>query len=445
MKLRGLWIAIGVLAALSGALYWSNHRKPGENAAKASPEETPNILSVSQADVTHLAIHRRDEPQLDLSRNDSGTWQITAPEASAADQDAVSNVLSTLSSLNAERLLENKASEVAPYGLIHPALEVEVTLKDSKTQKLLIGDQTPAGNAYYAMLASDPRLFTLAGYNKSSLDKTPSDLRDKRLLTADFDKVSQIELITQKSGKKEDIVFARNKEAWQLLKPKPFRTDNDQVEELIRSLKAAKFESATPAEDAKSAAAFQSAAPAAMVQVTGASGAQKLEVRKLKNDFYAKSSVLSGAYKVPASLGNELGKSVDDFRNKKLFDFGYEDPDKVEVRDGSKAYFLTRSGSDWWGPDGKKLDDGDVQTLLSNLRELTASKFVDSGFTTPALEITVVSQDRKRTEKVLVSRHGEEYVAKRENEQELYELTGSAVTELQKSAADLKPAAAAKK
>jgi hypothetical protein len=445
MKLRGLWIAIGVLAALSGVLYWSNHRKPSESTAKASRDETPRILSVSQADIARLAIHRRDEPQLDLARSDSGQWQITAPKPLTADQDAVSNVLSALSSLNADRLLEQKASALAPYGLTHPALELRVTLKDQKTQELLIGDQTPAGNAYYAMLVGDPRLFTLASYDKSSLDKTSDDLRDKRLLTADFDKVSQIELITQKSDKKEDLVFARNKDAWQLLKPKPFRTDNSQVEELIRSLKSAKFDTGTAADDAKSAAAFQSAAPAAIVKVTGASGAQQFEVRKQKNDFYAKSSVVSGAYKVPATLGSDLGKSLDDFRNKKLFDFGYEDPDKIEVHDGAKAYFLTRSGSDWWGPDGKKLDDGTVQAFLGEVRNLSASRFLDSGFTTPTLEITALSKDGKRVERVLVARHGEEYVAKRENEPELYELSGSAVTDLQKSAADLKPAAAPKK
>ena len=445
MKLRGLWIAIAFLAALSGVLYWSNHRKPGENAAQAPGNEPPRILSVNQDDVTRLSIHRRNEPQLDLARSDSGAWRITAPEALAADQDAVSGVLSALSSLNADRLLENKTSDLAPYGLVDPALEVEVALKNNKTQKLLIGDQTPAGNACYAMLAGDPHLFTLASYDKSSLEKTPSDLRDKRLLTADFDKVSQIELIAQKSGKKEDIVLARNKDAWQLLKPKPFRTDNDQVEELVRSLKTAKFDASTPADDAKSAAAFRSAAPVATVRVTGASGVQTLEVRKLKNDFYARSSVLSGAFKAPATLGNGLDKSVDDFRNKKLFDFEYEDPDKIEMRDEAKAYFLTRSGSDWWGPDGKKLDDGAVQAFLGDLRELSSSKFLDSGFTAPGLEITVLSKGGKHAENVSVARRGDEYIARRENEPDLYELPASAITELQKSAADLKPAAAAKK
>jgi len=51
------------------------------------------------------------------------------------------------------------------YGLDQPAFEVDITAKD-KTQKLLIGDETPAGSAVYAMLAGDPRIFTMASYHK---------------------------------------------------------------------------------------------------------------------------------------------------------------------------------------------------------------------------------------------------------------------------------------
>jgi len=64
-----------------------------------------------------------------------------------ADQEDISSVLSTLSSLNSERLLEEKALDLTPYGLGNPALELDVTLKDKKTEKLLIGDPTPSGNA----------------------------------------------------------------------------------------------------------------------------------------------------------------------------------------------------------------------------------------------------------------------------------------------------------
>jgi hypothetical protein len=290
------------------------------------------------------------------------------------------------------------------------------------------------------MLAGDPRLFTLASYNKTSMDKTANDLRDKRLLTTDFDKVSQIEL----TSRKQDITFARVKDAWQILKPRPLRADTNQVDDLIRSLREAKMDTSSDTDDTKNAAAFGGASLLALVRISGASGTQELEVRKSKDVYYANSSVLSGIYKVPASIIG-LDKSLDDFLNKKLFDFGYQDPNKIEIHDGSKSYYLVRSGSDWWGADGKKLDDAGVQALISKIRDFSAEKFPASGFTTPLLELTVLSNGNERMEKVLVAKNGETSIAKRENEPALYEISSSAVAELQKAATELKPVPEQKK
>lgn len=446
MKTRDLSIALVILLALTGALYWSNHHKAKEDeSVKASLDASPKILSLNQPDITGLRIARKDQPELDLSRNAAGSWQITAPKPLPADQDSVSSVLSTLSSLSSERLLEEKASDVSAYGLASPAFEVDVTSKDNKTHKLLVGDATPAGNSYYAMLAGDPRLFTLGGYNKTSLDKTTNDLRDKRLLTADFDRVSQIELSNQSPDKKQDVTFARAKDSWQILKPGPYRADNFPVDDLIRALREAKFDTTPDADGAKLAAAFKSAKPLASAKVTGASGTQELELRKDQDGTLAKSSVLAGIYKVPATLATSLDKKLDDFRNKKLFDFGYQDPNKIEIHDGAKSYFLTRSGSDWWGSDGKKLDESTAENLIGRLRDLSADKFPDSGFTTSVMDITITSQDGKRIEKVSIAKANDSYIAKRDNESELYELPASSITDLEKSAADLKTAAPAKK
>jgi hypothetical protein len=437
MKSSGLIIAAVVLAALTGALYWSNRHPPSEDTAKASLDTPPKILSLKQEDISKIAIRKKGGEELDLARGDAGKWQITAPKPLGADQEAVSSLLSTVSSLNADRLVEDKAGDLSQYGLAQPALELDVTTKDAKPQKLLLGDDTPAGSAVFAKLDGDPRIFALATYNKSNIDKTANDLRDKRLLTIDFDKLSQIELAT----KKQNIEFGRNQQEWQIVKPKPLRADNFQVEEIVRKLREAKMDaSSTDADAKKMAAAFASATPVATAKVTDTASTQELQIRKSKDDYYAKSTAVPGIYKVSSDLGKELDKTVDDFRNKKLFDFGYDDPNKVEIHDGAKAYFLTKGGQDWWSADSKKMESSSVQALVDKIRELSASKFVDSGFATPALEVTVTSNDGKRVEKVLISKSGNTYIAKRDNEPALYQLDPSSVADLQKVAAEVKPA-----
>jgi len=442
MKQSGLIIAAVVLAALTGALYWSNRHSASENTAKASIDTPPKILSLKQDDISKIQIKKKGGEELVLAKGDGGKWQITAPKQLSADQEAVSNLLSSVSSLNSDRLVEDKAGDLTQYGLTQPSLEVDITAKDAKAQKLLLGDDTPAGSAVFSKLEGDPRVFTIASYNKTSIDKTTNDLRDKRLLTVDFDKLSQVELVT----KKQDIEFGRNKQEWQIVKPKPSRADNFQVEEIVRKLRDANMEAASSDADAKKAfAAFASGTQVATAKLTDSATTQELQIRKSKDDYYAKSSAVPGIYKVPNDVGQGLDKNVDDFRNKKLFDFGFEEPGKIEVHDGAKAYFLTKGGQDWWSADSKKLDASNVQALIDKIRELSASKFVDSGFTAPVMELTVTSNDGKRVEKVSISKSGDNYIAKRENEPALYQLDSSAVTDLQKLGGDVKPAPAAGK
>jgi hypothetical protein len=441
MKMNSLLFAAIVLAALSGILYWSSHRKPAESAVKVSADTPPQILTLTQADIAKVDIKKKGGAEVELAKDDSGKWQIMGAKPLRADQNEVSSMLSTLSSLSSERLIEEKASNLADYGLAQPAVEVDVTEKNNKTRKLLIGDNTPAGNAAYVALAGDPRVFTLPNYNKTSLDKSATDLRDKRLLVFEQDKLSRVEL----AAKKQDIEFGRNKDQWQIVKPKPLRADDSKVEELIRKLGDAKMDlSASDEDQKKAAAAFGSGTAVATAKVTDASGTEELQVRKSKDDYYAKSSAVEGVYKVSSDFGTALDKSVDDFRNKKLFDFGFSDPEKIELHDGGKAYFLTKGGSDWFSADGKKVDAMGAETLVGKVRDLAASKFADSGFGTAEVELTASSNGGKSVEKVLISKDGDHYVAKREGEPALYQLDPVVVTGLEKAAEDMKPAVDAK-
>lgn len=436
MKSRGLLTASALLAVLSGVLWWSNRKE-----ARASKEPVDNkpakLFTTPEDQIQEINIQRQNGEVIYLKRN-AGKWQITAPKLFPADAQAVSSLLSTLSSVNADHVIEDKAASVEPYGLRQPSVRVGIVESGNKTRELLIGDQTPAGTAAYAELAGDPRVFTVASYIKVSFDKSTDDLRDKRLMNFETDKVARVELTT----KKQSIEFGRNKEQWQIVKPQPLRADQFPVEELLRTLHDAKMELSASGDEKKVGAVFASASPVATAKVTDASGAQELQVRKNKDDYYAKSTAVEGVYKIDVGTGRGLDKSLDDFRNKKLFDFGYSDPEKLELHDGSKSYVLSKQDGDWWS-NGAKMDENGARDLVGKIRDLSASKFVDAGFTSAVLDIEVTSDGGKRQEKLLISKNGERYVAKRENEPALYELDSLTIADLQKAAAELKPAAPA--
>jgi hypothetical protein len=452
MPFRGLLVGVVLLAGLGVGLYFSNKEKAAE-AAKPPSDAPPKILALTEGDITKVALKKKGADETDLEKT-NGKWQLTAPKPYPADQDAVSQLVAAAANVTSDRVVEDKASNLSAYGLNAPSLEVDITGKGGKVSKLEIGDDTPTNSGSYAIVTGDPRVFTVASYVKTGLDKSASDLRDKRLLTFDQDKLSRVELIT----KKVDIEFGRDKDQWQIVKPKPLRADGSQVDEMLRKLKDAKMDLSLSDEDAKKAAgAFASGAPVATVKLTDPSGTQQIEIHKSAaaapkadaasktDDYYAKSSLVPGVFKVTADLGTGVDKSLDDFRNKKLFGFGFNDPNRIEMHANGKAYDFQKGGDDWFS-NGKKLDSTSVQSLLDKLRDLSASKFIDTGsLGAPTVDIRVVSGSGKVSEKLLIAKQGSDYVAQRENEPALYGLDPKTVDDLSQAASDVKPAPPAKK
>jgi len=426
MKPKGLLVALAVLAILGGLIWWSNKKQA--TASKTSADTATKLLSIPDDQFQEIRIKKLTGELQDLHRV-NGKWQLTQPTQLSADPDTVGSMVSTLASLNADKLIEDKAADLQPYGLNIPTLDITIVKKDGKSNELLIGDDTPTGSGAYAKLAGDPRVFTVASFTKTSLDKTPGDLRDKRLLTFDSDKLTRVEL----AAKGAAIEFGKNnRNEWQVLKPRPLRADGSQVDTLITKLKDAKMDLAGAQLDI--AQKFAAAARVATVMVADASGNQTLEVRKDKDkNCYARSSAVEGTYKVASDLADALDKNLDDFRNKKLFDFGFSDPSKVELKTATYA----KSG-DKWLAGSKTMDNTSVQNLIDKLRDLSAAKFPEKGGGEPVFEAKVTFNDGKRVEKVAITKQGSQYFAQRESEPSIYELDSKAVDDLQKAAADVK-------
>jgi hypothetical protein len=430
-------IGAAILLALAGGVYWSERKSVEETGAPAK-DAPPKLVTLKDDDVQQVQIQRKGEPATVIHRGKATAWEMIAPKPLRVDSDSMSSLVSAFTGLTWDRLVEDKPVDLNSFGLRDPSAQVTVVGKDGKKQTLLIGDETPTGGNYFAKLADDTRVFSIFSGTKNSLDKTWTDLRDKRLLTFDENKLTRVEL----GAKGQTVEFGKNAQnEWQMVKPRPLRADNLQVEELVRKLKDARMDTAASDQDSQAAPGkFYAGTRIAAVNVTDASGTQTLEVRKSGEDYFARSTAVEGIHKVGTDLGEALNKGIDDFRNKKLFDFGFTDPSKLEIRDigGGKTYHLVKGGEKWWAS-GKEMDATSVQSLIDKLRDLTSIKFVDAGFTEPLLEATVTSNDGKRVEKVQIAKSGDSYLAKRDNEPSIYEVDGKRVDEIQRAAADVKP------
>jgi len=438
VKPNGLLAAVVVLAAIGGGIYWTNKHKADE--AKKPPSaaaDTPKVLSIPEDQFKEVKIAKNGGEPTVVSKV-SDKWMLVLPKtAIAADQEAVGSMITALSALNADRVVDEKPADLAPFGLNTPKEQIVITKKDGKTQTLDVGDDSPVGSGVFVKLEGDPRIFVLPTYTKSNFDKTAQDLRDKRLLTFNADKLTSLQL----AAKGPAVEFGKNAQNdWAIVKPKPLRADGSQIDDLIRKLKDAKMDTSVSDADAKKAqTAFAGAPKIAAVTVTDNAGPQTLEVRKDKDkNYYAKSTAVEGVYKIASDLGDALDKSIDDFRSKKLFDFGFSEPTKVQLQNAT----YQKTGEKWMSG-STEIDSIGIQGLIDKLRELSAAKFVEQGAGTAVFEAAVTAPDTKnnpRTEKVMITKDKDTYFASRASEPGFYELDSKTVDDLQKAAKDVKPA-----
>src|SRR5436305_3482070 len=105
MKPKGLLIAVVLMALLGAATWWSNKKQAA--ASKNPSDASTKLLSIPDDQFQEIKIKKVTGEALDL-RRENGKWQMMQPKALPADQDATGSMVSSLSSLNADKVVEDK-------------------------------------------------------------------------------------------------------------------------------------------------------------------------------------------------------------------------------------------------------------------------------------------------------------------------------------------------
>jgi hypothetical protein len=110
------------------------------------------------------------------------------------------------------------------------------------------------------MLSGDLKVYSVPKNTKTNLDKGLKDLRDKRLMPVDFDKLAGVEI----SGAKLHLTFGSEDGKWTVRSPATLRGDTSKMETIIEKLRTTTMDPSTQDADMKKAASlFASGAPIA--------------------------------------------------------------------------------------------------------------------------------------------------------------------------------------
>ena len=192
-KSVNLITAVGVLVVLSGAYVGVKAYVAKQEAAdtESAEEENPEIISIASADVKSIKFVI-DKKEVTFEK-DGDSWVKSDETAFPVDQDKIDTLVSALSSIKAERTLEN-VEDASEYELDQPENTITVTTEDGETTVIQLGMENDSTSQEYIDLNKDSStVYVVSNSTFSSFEGTLYDFAKSGVFpTVDSSTVSKI-------------------------------------------------------------------------------------------------------------------------------------------------------------------------------------------------------------------------------------------------------------
>ena len=192
-KSVNLSTAVGVLVVLSGAYVGVKTYVAKQEAAdtESAEEENPEIISIASADVKSIKFVI-DKKEVTFEK-DGDSWVKSDETAFPVDQDKIDTLVSSLSSIKAERTLEN-VEDASEYELDQPENTITVTTEDGETTVIQLGMENDSTSQEYIDLNKDSStVYVVSNSTFSSFEGTLYDFaKSGAFPTIDSSTVSKI-------------------------------------------------------------------------------------------------------------------------------------------------------------------------------------------------------------------------------------------------------------
>jgi hypothetical protein len=422
--LRSTLLLIVVLGGLGAYIYFVMWRQAPDEGVKAE-----KVFAALQPDKVEELRIRSSGGETTILRKTGGGWAIEEPVKAAADDTTVSGIATSLGSLEIVRVVDENPADLKAYGLATPRVDVGFkNAGDKEYQQLEIGDDAPTGGNTFAKLVNSKRVFLIGAYQRGEFDRSTFDLRDKRVVKFDRDKVDGAEA---RNGQAV-FRFAKRGDDWRITSPIEAVADVSSVEGLVGALQNAQMKSivtadATPADLKKYR--LDKADQSLTVEMGSARATLLLgaPASETAGTVYARDASASMVVTVDSTLATDASKGVDDYRRKDIFAFRPYNVEHLEIVRNGQTIVLDRvkaakqGDADTWqraSPTQKALDADAVNSVLSKLTALRATSFVestaDTGLDKP--EITISARFEGKDERAAFAKPADAVYVSRSND-----------------------------
>jgi hypothetical protein len=420
--MRGLTSTIAlvvVLAGLGAYIYFVDSKRP-EPGIDGGPARA-KVFAVEADQINEVRLTYQGESSL-LRKSDGG-WTMIEPTQVDADPPEAVSIAQALANLEHVRDVVDNPPDLAQFGLAEPPISVEFKGEGGISGSLKLGHKNATQGEIYALKGGDDTVFLVSSFQETNFNRTPFDLRDKKILKFDREKADSLAIVKGASS----LELSRSGSDWRVVKPVAARSDYSAVEGFLTRLSSSNM-SKLVEENPKDLANYGLDQPVMTVTIGAESAKTVLEVGKTENDqTYARDAARPIVFTVDSTLQADLNKSFDDYRKKELFEFRpfylarlravLDAPGGARIYEFEKqdeTWKVTRVGGASHTADAAAMDD-----LLNKLVAIRAESFVTgstrTGLDQPALVVSA-SYDDGKFERVRFGAVGEDAFGRRDGE-----------------------------
>jgi len=372
-----------------------------------------SLGSFDAAGSDRITLHTSDGDLIDLHKLE-GTWWFDTDTVQRTNQEAISELFTTLSGVWITGFIEDNPDNLNLYGLDNPHLELilqtpvspeiysdvsgsadHTSTSNTLTHRLKVGRTDLEGKARYATWSRDGEttlaVFTIDAATADSLKRNTDDLRDPRVSTVDAKDVRGL-TVTQ-NGETTLHILRDPQTGYRFGEPKPaFEIDYSTTHALIRKL--CELEST-----AYTTALNDLGEPVAQVTLgTATEGDVKLAIHRTgDNHTFITEGEGVGYIVEGGDLVQQLTGPSLSLRKRTILDVAAEEISRISLRRGDNVTYEFTTGdteSGWTLAEHTDFEDTTLDALIAGLNPLRATDWLAEPVT-PSADWTALSLELK--------------------------------------------------
>ncbi len=247
---KKLYIAVGVLVVLGGALYFQK-KKAKEEAATYSlagrEKELPK-LDIKDADIKKVDTITITQPPGDAGKpakvvlkKNGKTWELDKPLSAKANQSNVQSLLDNVKGLKVSEVIDDGTKSYGKFGVSdQKALHLVLQAGKKKVADLYFGESGSRGEM--TRIAGKDGVYAVQGYSSFMYSRGTKGWRDLTIYKFDDKKAKDVEIENENGtfefAKKDDKWTGKFKKAKSPVAKEIDKFDPSKVQDMLRAFKA---------------------------------------------------------------------------------------------------------------------------------------------------------------------------------------------------------------